>query len=532
MGRRLNIPKKLGLGFGLAMIFILVGSFTTLHLQNKNKKIVDRIVSIYEPSLSILYDLQHAVSDTKMLIKNWVFIDYKSNTPSKLKLKELLSHSIINYENQLYSLSNHWTEEEKNILKETSKEINDKLIPGHFSVMAKLQSFDDYNDPMKLFDAISMVQEEDDELMKTSNEILQNIDILVDKLSDKFEDEKQIMESSYNHFRTTLIFLDILIIILIIIIAAIISHMIVTPVTTLKRAACEVGKGNFNVRVLIRSGDEIEVLGNSFNRMAENLQTQRKELEKTNSELTESRESLAASNATKDKFFSILAHDLRAPFNAFISVSDILANHSEKLTDSKKKSFTKSIYTSAIQINNLLENLLHWSRAQTNRINVSPEIIDVEDLVKDNLELLAIPIKKKDLEIVSNIPENTFALGDINLTSTVLRNLLSNGVKFNQEKGRLKIIVSSLHNDLLQISVQDTGIGISQEDIKKLFRIDVDTKYIGNSTAKGTGLGLVLCKEFAEKNGGTIWVESEEGVGSTFSFTVKKYSVNKLEQNG
>ncbi|MFA8449282.1 MAG: ATP-binding protein [Bacteroidales bacterium] len=529
MGRKLNIPRKLGLGFGLALAFIIIGSFTTLHMQKKNKRLVDRIVSIYEPSLNTLYDFRHTISDAKMLIKNWVFIDYKSETPSKKKLKTILNLSINNYEVKLVNLAQYWKPEERELLNKTLFTINDSLVPDHFKVMHKLVSFDDYNDPMKLFDAISMVQEEDDHLIRISNNVLNNLDKLIDKLSAKFEYEKKQMESSHQEFRSSLIIVDSLIIVLLIISAAIISFMIVGPVSKLKKAASEVGKGNFKVRVIIKSGDEIEVLGNAFNRMAASLEKQREELERTNTELSKSKENLATSNATKDKFFSILAHDLRAPFNAFISVSDILANHPDKLPENKKENFIKSIYATAVQINNLLENLLHWSRSQTNRIHVNFEVIDLEKVIDENLKLLAIPIRRKELITQVNIEDRTFALADLNLTSTIIRNLMSNAVKFNSDKGKVIVNVTSLDNDFLKISVQDTGIGLSEEDIQKLFRIDIDTKYIGQSTAKGTGLGLILCKEFAESNGGVIWVDSEEGVGSTFNFTLKKHFINYLE---
>ncbi|MFA8300242.1 MAG: ATP-binding protein [Hyphomicrobiales bacterium] len=518
MLRKLTIPKKLRLGFGVALAFIITASIVIVHLQYKNKKILDRVVTFYEPSQEFLYNLHHSIYETKMLIKSWVFIEYKQNTKNKEKLIKLHNITIPKLESQLAELSPYWTDKEQEIYNKTLIIINDTLFPQHLSIMDLLQSIDDYSDPIKSHKAMAMVKDDEDLVIITTNKILDNLNLLISNISKKFDEEKLYMETSYSFFSNLLVVLNISLLIITIIAGIGLSRLIVIPIYKLTKAARNISDGDFNVNVNINTGDEIELLGSTFNNMAENLKQQREKLEK--------------SNATKDKFFSILAHELRAPFNAFLSVSEALAKNQDKLTEERKRSFANSIYASAYKINALLHNLLQWSCTQTNNITYIPKVIDANEVVNENIQLLSTPITNKKLNVNNLIPKDTFVWADYNLLSTVIRNLINNATKFTPSEGIINIILGIENNETLIISVQDTGIGLSQKDINKLFRIDVDTKFIGSSTEKGTGLGLILCKEFVEINGGRIWVTSEEGKGSTFSFSLQKYSVNKLNEDG
>jgi signal transduction histidine kinase len=169
----------------------------------------------------------------------------------------------------------------------------------------------------------------------------------------------------------------------------------------------------------------------------------------------------------------------------------------------------------------LLENLLQWSSTQTGEIEYRPEQFDLNSLTMNIIQIMGIHAEKKGISIINSLPENTKAYGDKNLISTVIRNLLSNAVKFTRENGQIRI-EGIVKKDEIEIAVIDNGIGINKVDIDKLFRLDCNVTTIGTSEERGSGLGLILCKEFVEKNGGRIWVESEIDIGSSFKFTIPK----------
>jgi len=245
-------------------------------------------------------------------------------------------------------------------------------------------------------------------------------------------------------------------------------------------------------------------------------------LEDANTKLRISQQNLKESIDTKDKFFSIIAHDLRNPLSSLSLVSQVLEENVEELSEDKLKYYIGSISNASDSLLGLVENLLNWARTQTDKIVFSPESVDLFEIIEQNINLLKFNAEKKNIEIRNLIQKGTFVFADINLLTTVIRNLLANAVKFTNTNGFIEINLNEVNN-LYEISVKDNGIGMDKDDISKLFRIDIDTTSIGNSSEKGTGLGLILCKEFVEKNGGTIKVESEQGKGSSFIFTVKKH---------
>ncbi len=246
-----------------------------------------------------------------------------------------------------------------------------------------------------------------------------------------------------------------------------------------------------------------------------------KELEYTNKKLTESEDNLKELIATKDKFFSIIAHDLRSPLSSLTIVSEMLDENIENISSEKLVYYIGSISKATSSLLNLVENLLNWARTQTNKIKYNPEKINLTEIVEQNISLLKINADKKNIVIKNGIRSDIFVTADINLLTAVVRNLLANAVKFTENNGKINIDVSEIVTHY-KIAIKDTGIGITKNDLEKLFRIDVDTRTIGTSTEKGTGLGLILCKEFVEKNGGEIYVESKQKIGSTFYFTVRK----------
>lgn len=235
----------------------------------------------------------------------------------------------------------------------------------------------------------------------------------------------------------------------------------------------------------------------------------------THEKLKQSEEELRRINATKDKFFSIIAHDLKNPFNSLLGFTDLMKNDFDTLEEHELRKFIDLIYESSKQGFNLLENLLQWSRAQTGRIAFNPIETELKPLIDRETELIKNRAEKKQIELFTEIPDNLELFADEEMLSTVIRNLLSNAIKFTPPKGKIKIKVKKFARRI-EISVIDTGVGIPMEKIPQLFRIDVQVSTPGTENEKGTGLGLILCSEFIEKHGGKIKVTSEWKNGSEF----------------
>ncbi len=231
--------------------------------------------------------------------------------------------------------------------------------------------------------------------------------------------------------------------------------------------------------------------------------------------LKESEKKLQELNAAKDKFFSIISHDLRSPFNSIIGFSEMLYNETEAFSKAEIKEMAESIYKVSQETYNLLNNLLEWSGTQTGRIIFEPAKTRIYDIVINTIDLLNDNAKKKNIAISVDIPEHLQVFADINMITTVIRNLLSNAIKFTYEKGSIKISAQDTGKSV-EITIADTGMGIKKKDINNIFRIDADSSNPGTANEKGTGLGLVLCKEFVAMNNGDIRVESEIAKGSKF----------------
>ncbi|MFC2104844.1 PAS domain S-box protein [Bacteroidota bacterium] len=235
--------------------------------------------------------------------------------------------------------------------------------------------------------------------------------------------------------------------------------------------------------------------------------------------LIRSEQRLRELNATKDKFFSIIAHDLKNPFNDLMGFTQLLALNIDKYDKSKIEQFTQIIHQSSKLAYNLLENLLDWSRSQTGILKFKPEKICINNLVKENIDLLISTAQNKNIQIYSEFDNDLFAFADKNMVRTIIRNLISNAIKYTNQGGYIKIN-SYCNSNFCELSVSDSGIGISEENITKIFKIDESFSTSGTEKEKGTGLGLILCKEFVEKNKGKLKVQSKPGKGSTFSFTL------------
>jgi signal transduction histidine kinase len=247
--------------------------------------------------------------------------------------------------------------------------------------------------------------------------------------------------------------------------------------------------------------------------------TERKKVE---IEVKEKNEKLQKLNSEKDKFFSIIAHDLKSPFNSILGFSDILVERIREKNYSGIDKYAKIIQLSSNKAMDLLTNLMEWSQSQTGRMEFNPEYFELVELIKDTELLLTGVLEQKSISILESFPSIALVFADKKMISTVLRNLISNAIKFTYPEGKIIISVEQKQSEFL-VSVSDTGVGITKANIEKLFRINENYSTTGTQNEQGTGLGLILCKEFLVKHGGKIWVDSEVDKGSTFYFTIPSF---------
>jgi signal transduction histidine kinase len=252
------------------------------------------------------------------------------------------------------------------------------------------------------------------------------------------------------------------------------------------------------------------------------------ERKKAEEELTSINNELQKLNAEKDKFFSILAHDLRSPFNSIIGFSNILLEKVQMEDFENSKEYAGIIINSSQRAMNLLTNLMQWSQSQTGRLNFNPEDFKIETIIDEIILLFADTAIQKSISITKVLPSSLAVYGDKAMIDTIIRNLVSNALKFTPQGGTIIISVEADHKGV-KVSVADSGVGMLKSIMEKLFRIDVNCSTYDTQGEKGTGLGLILCKDFIKQHGGKIGVESEPGKGSKFHFTIPNNSNTDIQ---
>lgn len=237
-------------------------------------------------------------------------------------------------------------------------------------------------------------------------------------------------------------------------------------------------------------------------------------------EMQNKNEELFKLNVEKDKFFSIISHDLRSPFNSFLGLTQIMAEELPDLSSEEVQKLAVGMRNSATNLYRLLENLLHWSKMKQGLIPFTPSVIKLRTVVNESMAIMVEQAREKGIEIICGIPDDLEIFADSNMLQTVIRNLVSNALKFTTAGGSITVKAKITNDNGVEISVTDSGIGMNRELINNLFHIDARVARKGTAGESSTGLGLILCKEFIEKHGGTLLVESEEGKGSTFAFNL------------
>jgi len=238
-------------------------------------------------------------------------------------------------------------------------------------------------------------------------------------------------------------------------------------------------------------------------------------------DLRETNKTLTELNATKDKLFSIISHDLKSPFTALLALTEALMEDQKNNLDGKKREgYFSGIYNVTKSTLELLENLLTWARSQTGNLSSNPSGINLKQLMPDDIiNLMDAAARNKKIALINTIKEDIWVWADQNMLNTILRNLISNSIKFTRENGTISVSVSSV-NGFAELCVADTGVGMNSKTLDSLFSIGDNNSTPGTANERGTGLGLILCKDFVEKQGGQIRVESKPDNGSRFYFTI------------
>jgi signal transduction histidine kinase len=263
------------------------------------------------------------------------------------------------------------------------------------------------------------------------------------------------------------------------------------------------------------------VYRNYLNKKRDNvlLTKQKEEILLQNNEIQKQRDQINELNKTKDKFFAIIAHDLKNPLGGISKLSEVIYLNYDYFSPDKIKTYLLNIKLSTEKAYELLENLLQWALLQLGTIQVLPTQFNLTDLLRENVDLLSVFAEQKKIKIEIDENPDFLVFADKSMINTVVRNLITNAIKFTHESGIVQVFLMPFENQY-RITVKDNGIGISDEDLSQIFNLKTEKRKVGTAQEKGTGLGLILCKEFTLRNGGQIWVESEIGQGTSFHFTV------------
>ncbi|MCF8355694.1 MAG: HAMP domain-containing histidine kinase, partial [Melioribacteraceae bacterium] len=310
------------------------------------------------------------------------------------------------------------------------------------------------------------------------------------------------------------------------------ARSITKHIAKLKYQSDDFRKGNLDAIKRIDSSDEIGSLGESLYEMSmqvkslvNQLKSEVESSKKAENEIKSKNKELRKINAEKDKFFSILAHDLKSPFNSLLGLSELIISEIENFSRDELLEYSKSFYSSISNLYKLIENLLEWAQLQRGTLSFEQSDFNMHSIIQDAIDTYKENIRSKEIVVVNKVPHNQTVYADSNMINSVIRNLLSNAVKFTMRKGTITFQAREIKGNRIHVTVRDSGVGISKSDLKILFDLDDKVRRKGTEGEPSTGLGLMLCKEFIEKNGGVLWVESEPGKGSAFNFTLNSQTV-------
>jgi len=294
--KRFSISAKLGLGFGILTISVIISSFMTYITLEQNRKTISDIANIYVPSVSYLQALNHIITDSKLLIKTWVYIDKKDSTPDKIRLQKIHSHGFPELRDTLIEFSKKWSPDSQKMLKDICTNISDTLFEKHKYIMQQLSTFENYNDASVFFEINFLMDEADGEVMILTKSLLENLEHIIKQQEQNVAAGKSLMEASLDKFNRLVVLLGLSLMLLAILLASAITRVIVKPLKILQEAANDLQSGNLDIKVNIKTHDEIENLADAFNQMTVGLKTSSDNLKESNRKLAEERENLEDAN--------------------------------------------------------------------------------------------------------------------------------------------------------------------------------------------------------------------------------------------
>lgn len=288
------------------------------------------------------------------------------------------------------------------------------------------------------------------------------------------------------------------------------------PVTNHKNEVIGIVGIGRDITEIKKAEEKIQEQAESLQETNTLLEERQEEIVQQKEEIEFQRDELEKLNQTKDKFFSIIGHDLKNPFHAIIALSDMLLTNFTELEENEKTEMVSMIKASSENAYNLLQNLLEWSKSQTGNIDFFPEKIKLDEIIDETTSVLAINAQKKHIQVTKSMNKDIMLYADKNMLKTIIRNIISNAIKFTHENGSINITASEKEGNVY-IAIQDDGVGMDESLKSKIFSMEKLQSKNGTSGETGTGLGLILCNDFAAKHNGRIQVDSEENKGSCFT---------------
>lgn len=511
--------------FGFVFVSFFVGAVSYLSLTTiSNISTGHNLIS--ETSIPLIQQLEEMKFSCLRLVSSateFGFIQTESNYKS--------DSSSIAHENNLmqgactscHSAFKHYQSLVKSSLPESKREIN-FLKKKSVYLHTTIREFID----MKMKGVSGTKSLEKKEEMEVGEmEFLEAIDSVGSRTFIIFESQKKNLDNTITSSFKNILFFTGFTFLLSVLIGILYSRSISKPIHKLTQSTKDFRKGNYSAKVEVTSTDEIGALGESFNEMADKLKSLILQLEyelevikNAEAEIKTKNEELVKTNSEKDKFFSIIAHDLRSPLHGLLGLTEMMANGMEVFTEKEMFEQSKHLYSSVSNLNKLIENLFEWVQMQRGAMAFNPKEFTLESVVQRSIDTVHQSAEQKSIAIKNEIEEEVNIFADEKMIETVLRNLLSNAVKFTKRGGQVVLQANKQNGKSIEISVGDNGVGIPESKIKKLFKVEEKVGSKGTEGELSTGLGLLLCKEFVEKNRGNIWVESELERGSIFTFSL------------
>lgn len=512
----MKIWKKILLGF---ISVILIMMFVDIYALRNNIDIIRKIDNLEiskRVELSQSNKTKYLLQEIDLNIKE-LFLEMELENENReiLESKRIIGESIPKIDESLtklaiatktgYDLAE--TEDESAREKEELQYV-DSLTELTENFFISLQKIQNILDGGKLNKAKDLYEEETELLVNDARKLL-----TVMSVNSEEEVAWAIKELNEKVDRTLQlgIYLTILSILLAISIGLYIAKTISDPLNKIIEGTNQIRKGNLKTKVRLKTKGELQLLANSFNKMAIELYKQASSSKKLNNELIES-------NKSKDTFFSVIAHDLRNPFNVILGLADLLNTQYDSFDEDERKKVINEINNASKLTYELLENLLNWARSQTGKIKIIKENLNLKMLADRSIESYALNAEQKNITIHNNIQDKTNIYADHYTLTVIINNILNNAIKFTNKDGNIFFSAIS-ENGNVELTIKDTGIGMSKEIIKSLSANTYISSNIGTNKEKGTGLGLTLIKEFTEKNDGKISIISNPGEGTEFKIS-------------